>query len=247
MTYSTWLACQSAVESHEGALIYARICDIYQKYQDVSLYKEVSEFLKAGRKDLFTHFNEMARIWKSVPSMAIATVLESHEGMMDHRFTEQVKGMDELITGSQLFKFMMRPAPLDVDAKVRLEVGGLWKSFRFPIINSCATAEDLRTRMTEPPSVNRDAALCCRNMFRKVFCRSFYSRHGHWPRVTLTEEVLPSIRRSVETNSWRETGAQGWSASDFEHVPLDKNLEYDYSIDTSDLLTDEQFVLGEMT
>lgn len=176
--------------------------------------------------------------------MAITTVLESHEKVMEHKFTDQVRGMDSLVTSSQLFRFMVRPTPRDVDAKVRLEVGGLWKSFGFPVINSCATADDLKTRMTEPPSVNREAALCCRNMFRKVFCRSFYSKHGRWPSVTLTEEVIPSIRHSVETNSWRETGAQGWSAADFEHVLLNKNLEYDYSVDTSDLLTDKAVNTG---
>lgn len=64
-TYSMWLACQSVVESHEGALLYSPICDLYQKYPDVSLYKEVSEFLRVERQDLFTHCNEVARIWKA--------------------------------------------------------------------------------------------------------------------------------------------------------------------------------------
>lgn len=76
---------------------------------------------------------------------------------------------------SNLYAYMLKPVRSDLEAHIRLEISGLWKSFGFPVIDTEQTAADFFNRMTGIPEVKVDAALEVRNMFRKSFCRSYLS------------------------------------------------------------------------
>lgn len=80
------------------------------------------------------------------------------------------------------------------------------------------------------------------NMFKKEFCRQFFKTHKRWPNVELETGANYHIRSCVHANEWGESTSFKWDPQDFLHVRLTKNFEFNYHIDTIDIIADKAII-----
>jgi len=77
--------------------------------------------------------------------------------------------------------------------------------------------------------------------FRLEFCRQYYKQKRRWPSMTMTN-VPQKIKINYINNTWDEKPQAPWSPEDFSGMIFEKNLDFDYHIDTSDLLSDKAII-----
>lgn len=82
------------------------------------------------------------------------------------------------------------------------------------------------------------------NTLRLEFCRQYYKQHKRWPILHIDHRAPIKIAKNYINNTWNETSSNPWTPEDFEHITLRKNLDFDYHIDTSDLLSDKSIIPG---
>jgi len=66
--------------------------------------------------------------------------------------------------------------------------------------------------------------------------------HKRWPVLYVGDQISTKIRSSYQNNVWAERPTQPWTPEDFQYVQLEKNLDFDYHIDLSDLLSDKSII-----
>jgi len=52
------------------------------------------------------------------------------------------------------------------------------------------------------------------------------------------------IRLNYINNIWEKTPSKPWISKDFDHVTFQKNLDFDYHIDITDLLANKSIIPG---
>ncbi|APG78650.1 RNA-dependent RNA polymerase, partial [Beihai rhabdo-like virus 3] len=242
-TYHQLLGVKSLVSSHFSALLYAKLSDIYEKYPGISLYNTVKEFLEKGREDLIKLGNSYHNIVKAVPSLAIANILERSEVLVRNTLLSTVKGPLEKYK-SKVVEFLTRPIAGEAGVHVLLEVSGLWKSHGHCVIDTVSSANNFMDLVQSGPEVNQSYAKMVRNMFVKCFCKEYFRINKRWPSLIQAGPVPGHILSSIKTSTWDEIGIYGWTHEDFDNLTFDKTLDFDYFIDTSDLLSDKATSAG---
>ncbi|DAZ87907.1 TPA_asm: hypothetical protein [Macroli virus] len=238
-TYSMMLAVKMICSAHFTARFYASCCDLFSKYRGASLYKETDEVLKAGLSDLLYHRGDAHLIYKALPSLAIARVLKDHEHVCDLTFSDAIeRDVVRKFPMSQLAQYFWRPVPTDTQARMLLELSGLWKSWGFPVLDLEASATRIMSDVSTPPSAEPGAGERVRRMFLKMFCKEYYRQNHSWPPVTMGR-VPDHIRHAVTSNTWPERESREWHPDDFAELTLRKCLDFDYFVDPTDLLTDK--------
>lgn len=86
------------------------------------------------------------------------------------------------------------------------------------------------------------AAQSINYMFKKEFCRQFFKARKRWPNVELDTGVNSHIRSCIHANEWGETASFKWDPQDFLHVKLTKNFEFNYHVDTIDIIADKSII-----
>lgn len=86
------------------------------------------------------------------------------------------------------------------------------------------------------------AAHTINNMFKKEFCRQFYKSHKKWPNLTFVGDTNPHIKACVLANEWGGRQTIKWDPEDLKNVKLEKNFEFDYHIDTIDIISDKAII-----
>lgn len=118
-----------------------------------------------------------------------------------------------------------------------LELVGLQKCFTYPIVNLDTAVENVVSKATVFRTP-RDGGIHALWMFRKIFCREYIRCHKTWPPHTYTGPINPALATCIEENKWGELAGE-WHPDIFRNIQLDECLEFDWHIDTTDLLTDK--------
>lgn len=64
--------------------------------------------------------------------------------------------------------------------------------------------------------------------------------------MTLGVKTPEKIRRNYHNNLWEEKTATPWLPEDFQHVSFEKNLNFNYHVDLTDLLSDKLIILQKV-
>lgn len=125
---------------------------------------------------------------------------------------------------------------------LKLELAGLWKTMGQPIVNMDNSTKNWFKKGTVLKRGLEPAATQINNMFKKEFFRQYYKTHKKWPNVTLSQTVNPQVPTCLHANESGETATHKWSPEDFDGVTLLKNFEFDYHIDTIDIISDKAII-----
>lgn len=178
------------------------------------------------------------RMW---PSLAMGSILRDIE--FSPSFLDTISNdIPADLKMTPFFQKETRPVTSPTDAMMRLELTGLWKVMGHPVINVNASAACWMRKGMVMKRGLEPAARAINNMFKKEFCRQYCKTHKKWPNITLSSDVHPYIRACYHSNEWGETATQRWSPEDVEGVELLKNFEFDYHMDTIDIISDKAII-----
>lgn len=130
----------------------------------------------------------------------------------------------------------------DTQVHMSLELSGLCKCFGHPDIDMDASVRTWIKKGAACKDSCKDIANLLTWTFRLEFCRQYYKRHKRWPVVTVELEAPYKIRKNYLNNLWDERATASWCPENFQHIVLDKNLDFDYHVDISDLLSDKSII-----
>lgn len=114
-------------------------------------------------------------------------------------------------------------------------MAGLWKVLGHPIVDMTASTATWFRKGTVMKLGLERAATGINNMFVKEFCRQYYKTHKKWPNLTMTEMCYLA-------NEWGETSTYKWDPDDFKGVILGKNFEFNFQLDTIDIISDKSII-----
>ena len=200
-TYEMLLSIKSLVFSHVSLLSYAKVADIYKKYT-FKISKFVENYLNAGRKDIHRYSNELANIFKILPSYAIANIISHYDRDLDNDLLQTVENAMKEYPDSEIIKIISHKTQTDEEAHLLLETSGMWKSHIYPVVDPVSSAEKFMEDIKREKPVDAKMANRIRNMFRYKFCKGFFEKNGRWPVVHLLDDVRDDIVTSVKGGQW---------------------------------------------
>lgn len=238
VTHSHLVAIRDMFNAWFSVYLYSQI---YQKkYPGFDFDKEVDAVIQAARQALVLYSRRAYTLFKLWPSLTIACILRDTEGKSE-LYNELMKDLHpyELST---FVKLVTRPVCSDTQAQMQLELSELCKCFGHPDIDMNASVRTWIRKVAAGKDPCTGVADLITWTFRLEFCRQYYKRHKRWPTVIVGTEAPYKIRRNYLNNLWEEKPMAPWHLEDFQHIILDKNLDFDYHIDISDLLSDKSII-----
>lgn len=241
VTHSHIVAVRDMINRWFDGLLYG-LCN-RQKYPGYDLYQEVSQVIHAGQDLLHVHGQGAYELLKLWPSLTISSILRDTEQKTD--FYDAVTDDLACFKTSIFYKLATRPFINDIIVQLGLELTEMWKCFGHPDINmdlSVATWIHKGAAGKEPcPQIAKLLTWA----FRLEFCRQFYKQRRRWPIIHIKAGTPDKIKKNYQNNLWDEKPSSPWTPEDFQNVLLDRNLDFDYHIDTSDLLSDKSIIPGK--
>ncbi|UZH25300.1 RNA-directed RNA polymerase [Nyavirus gerbillisci] len=239
--YTAVLAVSGMTSSRFSTLLYARLADYWEKYPSHSLYQEVLSFYQAADKDLIVFGEDLYAIMKCLPSIAIGAVLKHTELKIESKFLETV--IEDLPGDSLLLNLFSRPVISLEEAHIRLELSGLWKTMGHPFINVESSVDELRKKGTSPAvPTAEEGGNDLAAFFRKYWCHAFCKKNHRWPPIENPEVFPPHILLCYQKGTWEEPHHGAWHHGIWRDIVFQPHLDFDYSIDTSDLLSDRAMI-----
>lgn len=238
ITHSHFVAARDMINSWFDAYLYGLTSRA--KYPGFDFYKEIDQVINAGRELLIERGGEAYTLIKLWPSLVISCILRDTENK-----TEFYKTLEETLISYKachFFKLATRTVCTDICAHMILELTGLWKCFGHPNVDMDASVKTwIRKGSTSKGSCQPIADILVWT-FRLEFCRQYYRRHKRWPIVRMTSQTPYKIKKDYLNNQWSEKPFLPWHPEEFEHIHLEKNLDFDYHIDMTDLLSDKSII-----
>lgn len=210
------------------------------KYPGYDFYTEIHKVIQAGRELLIERESQAYALIKLWPSLVISCVLRDTENKDE--FYHALTNTLTIYKNSAFYKLATRAICTDVCAHMVLELTGLWKCFGHPDINMDQSVRTWIRKGLASKGACKPIAQTLVWTFRLEFCRQYYRRHKRWPVVRLSSATPIKIKRDYLNNQWSEKPVAPWHSEEFEHVFLEKNLDFDYHVDMTDLLSDKSII-----
>ncbi|QPB73978.1 RdRp [Hymenopteran orino-related virus OKIAV85] len=238
ITHSHLVALRDIINSWFSILCYASIYK--NKYPGFNFYQEVEQMLLAGENLLWLYKREAYKIFKLWPSLTISCILRDLE--LRDSFHTTVTGDLEWVKHTQFYKMLTRTMCTNTQAMLSLEISGLWKCFGHPDIDMNSSVATWIKKGSAGKSIDRHTAHLVAWALRLEFCRQYYKDKKRWPLATLETSTPQKVVYCYRNNLWTETADNPWKPEDFQHVILQKNLDFDYHVDIADLLADKSII-----
>ncbi|KAG0693960.1 hypothetical protein GWK47_027315 [Chionoecetes opilio] len=127
---------------------------------------------------------------------------------------------------------------LTKEAKIlAMEVSGMAKCFTYPVVNLDKAAETVINtagKYRAPYKAGQHATW----MFRKIFIREFVRERRTWLKTTVIGPLNAVVAQARSNGTWGELSGE-WGPDMFRNIRLDENLDFDWHLDTTDLLSDK--------
>lgn len=197
--------------------------------------------------------NKAYRLIKFYESMTLALHLRENEPLdMSKRFwaslvMDFIDKADELqVDGLQMIdKFTTLFEPISRNPHLMSEAFGLFRFWGHPTVNEVngclAVQKHAKTEKELDPFIIRQhyASLT------RELTRNYIKKHGHWPEVTMDPQIIgtPLFKAWNSHNLEINDYAPGHDFIHWSYCTYQKNKEYDYSIDVTQLITDKAISL----
>lgn len=191
-----------------------------------------------------TYGQDAYTVLKVSGALVIRSILRDQEG----KITYLNETLTELGTmrNHRYVQFLLQDMSDDTICAAMLEIIGLVKCFGHPNILMTESCLNWRTKTECPKLGAAEVGNMLENVFKLQFCKQYYAKHHKWPQHTLKDsKVSARVLLSIKSNTWKEsTGLVVWTPEEFEAFEFDKNFEFDYFVDPSDLLSDKAIIGG---
>ncbi|KAL0105524.1 hypothetical protein PUN28_016888 [Cardiocondyla obscurior] len=238
ITHSHFVGLRDIYGSWFSTILYSMTNE--NKYPGFNLYEEVSRTLEAG-KQLVSRFKQDAysflKVW---PFLVIASILRDTEGKKE--FSNQLIKDLTRYENTKIFRLATRKIATDIQAQLHLELTGLWKCFGHPDILMTESVNSWISKGTVMKPIDQEIPKLLAAAFRLEFSRQFYKDKKIWPRLYIGPTTPAKIKTSYINNTWGETPSNQWCPEDFFDTRFEKNLDFDYHIELSDLLSDKSII-----
>lgn len=195
--------------------------------------------LQAGRDLISEKGGDAYSVSKVWPSIIIANILRDTEGK-SNLYYEVHDSLTSYHT-TTFYKYITQPIKGDTHIHLMLELSGLWKVFGHPDIDMDSSVKSWIEKGSIAKPIKKEITNLILWSFRLEFSRQFYKQHKKWSVVQIGS-LASKIKRNYQNNLWNEISIMPWQPEDFEHVVLGKNLDFDYHVDITDLLSDKSII-----
>lgn len=215
----------------------------HDKYPGYSLYQEVEGCLQSMLSLLKGYQQQTYILLKMWPSLVIGAILRDLESSPEF-LTTITHDISPYLKNTRFYKLVTGVITDPTHAMLALELAGLWKTMGHPIVNMHNSTRSWFTKGTVMKRGLELAGQNIDNMFKKEFCRQYYKIHKKWPNVLVTDPTNEQVNSCLHANEWGETSTHKWAPEDFEGITLLKNFEFNYHIDTIDIISDKAIIPG---
>lgn len=184
-------------------------------------------------------------ILKSYEALCVGHIIRHQDDLeFEGLFNGVVNGMIEkleLVTNEptrMISRLLLDHLEFDNDyVHLLLELTGVVKCFGYPHLHPDRGFEVVRAHGIQPVNLDNDYLMNVVGTFCRELCHNYYTKYWKWPNIKECHHRV--IQRCYDHKRWltdaeeRKVNNHNWSRIKFE-----KTFEYNYSLDTSELLKD---------
>ncbi|UHM27674.1 MAG: RNA-dependent RNA polymerase [Fushun monolepta lauta xinmovirus 1] len=161
-------------------------------------------------------------------------------------------GFDRLALSSEqeissIYKHFRRDlAPLwfpgtdDDSLRFALEMSTLARSFGHPLLDPIGSVNKLREKVFKSINCDKFVIRDVRCTFVKLLIKGYISNHHHWPAIEWVSPPHPLIMKAYQDNRFLSPSETKMvDLSEWDSIKFKQNFDFDYSLDTSELLSDK--------
>ena len=119
------------------------------------------------------------------------------------------------------------------DCTREIDLAGMAKYITIPVVDISSSVAKCLESSIEKPNLKPDKDAL--SFIKLCTIKEFYKKHGIWPNLSGESK---KVQAHKSESSW-PGGADKFRLKDFETVKMDKMLEFDFKVDTSELLKDK--------
>lgn len=108
-------------------------------------------------------------------------------------------------------------------------------------INSSIKNVTDKSKKIHPDTAGGDRALL---WFRKTFCYNWVKLHKKWPELAIVGPIPGNMHLSMSEGTWLEHPAAPWSLMDFKNIHIKRNLDFNWQLDPTEMLSDKAIACG---
>ncbi|APG78838.1 RNA-dependent RNA polymerase [Wenling crustacean virus 12] len=194
----------------------------------------VEQYIVAGLESVAMLGYQVYDILKQWLPLTVGNILSTEAEGYDNALLQTVVGE---VPDCPLKTLLLREMHTREDKLFAIELVGLQKCFTYPIVNLDTAVDNVTGKAGKfrAPIIGGYHTLWT---FRKIFCREYIRKHKVWPPHTIVGPINPALATCIAENKWGELAGE-WHPDVFRNIQLDECLEFDWHIDTTDLLTDK--------
>lgn len=234
------------VQGRFNLLLYAKIADIKQKYEGLSMFSHLSSVIDVFeelRPRLGSKFHDLTSGYEAY---VLGWVVASDDdiGCTD-LFMNQYEEFKKLFTCLNIpLDYMLRLTPRNRSinmVKMYIEISGIVKIFGYPILNADKMLEQiLKYGVGDKYEVNMSLVDELEGLARREICVNYYRKHNRVPvivdcppeLIALSRNKLPNVRFNKRYDLWKK-------------IKFGKCFDYDYSPDQSELIKDSAAAVNQ--
>lgn len=201
----------------------------------------VRECLTRMQQVVELHQQRAYMLFKMWPSLIIGAILRDIE-MAPQFLTTITEDIPIELKATAFYIHETGTICSPTHAMLCLEVADMWKTLGHPIVNMNMSSHYWMTKGMVMKRNLGPAAEAISNIFKKEFCRQYYKVHKKWPNVLPFHGLNPHIKSCMYANKWGETATFKWDPEDFSRITLSKNIEFNYHVDTIDIVADKAII-----
>jgi hypothetical protein len=237
------LGVLDSLQRRFAACLYILLSDICQKYHFslYPLFDEIDSRLIQLRSAYGEKFFSFLNSWHS---LATGHVLESPS---DLGFTDVKKvvlnSLQESLPGWQIYGLLpliLLPNLTSEHVAATLELAGLAKAYGHPCIQTHVGMQTMREFACSVKDYDWAAGEIARANFNYHYTKNFFKEHGRWPAHKCLANCHPLIVKHSLNHSWPVgEDMRSLSPRDWGRTCMEKELDYDFTPDVIDLLSDK--------
>ena len=189
--------------------------------------EDLKELIEGIMTDFITHGSKFYKAIKDWHPAVLSIVLRGDFDLVNGLEAATLQKMPESYLKTRLLSLEDKQCHREID------LAGSSKCYTIPIIDiSASVAVTLEATLPRKNLGPDQDALC---FIKMCITKEYYKQHNTWPPIT---GGSAKIRAHQRENSW-PGGRDKFKLSDFKTADIGQILEFDYKIDTSELLRDK--------
>ncbi|APG78739.1 RNA-dependent RNA polymerase [Hubei diptera virus 11] len=227
------------MQARFSLLLYWKRSDLQTKYKS-SMYSEGTKLIESFERIRSTHLHLVYKVISLWESMIVGYSIKSPETdlgfstLFDDSFSEIVKLLSPTYSSDELISMLLPANETEDNIKLYLELTGITKIFGHPCLSVKSSIDNMKEVSCPKAQIDTGVVENALGVFIRDFCQNYFKKHRRWPNMKsypadfgnfISKNLVMPKSFSNRWNLWSK-------------IKFDKCFEYDYSVDTTELLKD---------